>query len=50
MPYLGISPLQELTRPWKLLTLAMGIGLLLLGSILTPAMDWDTPVSLITAT
>ena len=38
---------RECLRPWKLATLALGIGLLLLGSALTPAPDWDVPISFI---
>ena len=37
----------ECRRPWKLATLAMGIGLLLLGAELMPAPDWDVPISFI---
>jgi hypothetical protein len=37
----------EYRRPWKLAALAVGIGLLLLGSELTPAPDWDVPISFI---
>jgi hypothetical protein len=37
----------ECRRPWKLATLAVGIGLLLLGAELTPAPDWDVPISFI---
>ena len=44
-----MEPLSELLRPWKLLTLAVGIGLLIAGSIYQPAPDWDIPVSLIMA-
>lgn len=40
----------EYLRPWKLLSFAMGIGLLFAGSIWTPAPDWDIPVSLLMAT
>ncbi len=39
----------EYLRPWKLLSLAGGIVLLILGSIYTPALDWDIPVSFIMA-
>ncbi|CAN7296341.1 hypothetical protein [Acidovorax sp. Leaf78] len=37
----------EYRRPWKLSALAVGIGLLLLGAELTPAPDWDVPISFI---
>lgn len=49
----GASELQacarEWRRPWKLASLACGIGLLVAGSRLTPAPDWDIPISLIMA-
>ena len=38
---------RECQRPWKLATLALGIGLLLVGAELTPAPDWDAPISFI---
>jgi hypothetical protein len=41
--------MKELLRPWKLATLAIGIALLVVGSIYTPAPDWDIPISLIMA-
>ncbi|MFT3898086.1 MAG: hypothetical protein QM719_10410 [Thermomonas sp.] len=44
-----LYPPSEYLRPWKLLTLAIGIGLLVAGSIHTPAPDWDIPVSLLMA-
>lgn len=42
-------PAVEYRRPWKLATLAAGIGLLLLGAVVTPAPDWDFPISFIMA-
>lgn len=42
--------MHELLRPWKLGTLAIGIALLIIGSIYTPAPDWDIGISLIMAT
>ena len=42
------SPI-EYVRPWKLTSLAAGIGLLVLGSIYMPAPDWDIPISFIMA-
>ena len=41
--------LSEYRRPWKLATLAAGIALLLLGSVYTPAPDWDVTISVIMA-
>ena len=45
---LGINP-AELARPWKLLTLALGIALLILGSFYYQAPDWDIYITLIMA-
>lgn len=39
----------ELLRPWKLVTLAIGLALLIAGARLTPAPDWDVPISIIMA-
>lgn len=39
----------EYLRPWKLVTLAAGIALLVLGSFYVKAPDWDIPISLIMA-
>jgi hypothetical protein len=39
----------ELFRPWKLATLAVGIGLLVAGSFFYRAPDWDITISLIMA-
>jgi hypothetical protein len=45
-----VNPLLlEYLRPWKLLTLAVGIVLLILGSFYYPAPDWDIPISFIMA-
>jgi hypothetical protein len=41
---------QELLRPWKLCTLAIGLTLLIAGSFYYQAPDWDIPISLIMAT
>jgi hypothetical protein len=41
--------LKEYVRPWKLVTLALGIALLVLGSFYYEAPDWDIPISLIMA-
>jgi len=42
--------MNEFLRPWKLATLAIGIGLLILGAEHFGAPDWDVPISLIMAT
>lgn len=39
----------EYTRPWKLCTLALGIALLIIGSSIYEAPDWDIPISFIMA-
>jgi hypothetical protein len=41
--------LVEYRRPWKLVTLAIGIALLIAGSYHLPAPDWDIPISFIMA-
>ena len=41
--------MNELFRPWKLATLAAGIGLLIWGSFYWQAPDWDIPISIIMA-
>jgi hypothetical protein len=41
--------MQELLRPWKLVTLAIGLGLLIVGSFVYEAPDWDIPVSVLMA-
>ena len=38
---------RELVRPWRLAALAVGLGILVAGSHLTPSADWDYPVSFI---
>ena len=47
--YRSDDGVTEYTRPWKLITLAIGIGLLILGSFYSGAPDWDIPISLIMA-
>lgn len=42
--------MSEYLRPWKLFSLAIGIGLLIAGANYYGAPDWDVPVSLIMAT
>ena len=41
--------MQELRRPWKLVALAIGLGLLIVGSLIFEAPDWDIPVSILMA-
>lgn len=41
------SWLTEYRRPWKLVSLAVGIGLLILGAFHYQAPDWDIPISFI---
>ncbi len=41
--------MKEYLRPWKLITLACGIALLIAGSFYYQAPDWDIPISLIMA-
>jgi len=41
--------MNEYLRPWKLLTLAFGISLLVAGSFYYRAPDWDVPISLVMA-
>lgn len=43
------SYLAECVRPWKLITLALGIALLIAGSYWVRAPDWDVPISVIMA-
>jgi hypothetical protein len=43
------TALAEYLRPWKLFTLALGIALLIVGSFIYRAPDWDIPISLIMA-
>jgi len=41
--------LREYLRPWKLATLAIGVGLLIAGSFIEEAPDWNIAVSIIMA-
>ena len=41
--------MSEFLRPWKLGTLALGVALLLIGSVVMPAPDWDGGISFIMA-
>lgn len=38
---------REFVRPWKLFSLAVGLGLLIAGSFYYNAIDWDIHISLI---
>ena len=42
-----LASLSDYLRPWKILTLGIGIGLLIIGSYIMPAIDWDIPISFI---
>jgi hypothetical protein len=44
-----VSYLREIVRPWKLATLAWGVGSLLYGAAVEQAPDWDVGVSLLMA-
>jgi hypothetical protein len=44
-----LAHLHEYFRPWKLVTLAVGIALLIIGSFYYGAPDWDIPISFIMA-
>jgi uncharacterized membrane protein (UPF0136 family) len=44
-----MDSLHELTRPWKLVTLAIGVALLIVGACYEQAPDWDIGISLIMA-
>ena len=41
---------NDYLRPWKLVTLALGLGLLIAGSIYYQFEDWDVGISLIMGT
>jgi len=49
VPAQGRLTRMEYARPWKLVTLALGIALLIAGSFYYQAPDWDVPISLIMA-
>lgn len=42
-------PAREYLRPWKLLSLACGLALLVMGAVLADLPDWDIPISIIMA-
>lgn len=44
-----IISLKDYLRPWKLFSLSCGIGILLVGSVIEQAMDWDFGISFIMA-
>lgn len=44
-----IISLYDYLRPWKLFSLACGISILLIGSVVEKAMDWDFCISFIMA-
>lgn len=44
-----LYPRAEYLRPWKLAALACGVIVLVVGSFMAPAPDWDVPVTLIMA-
>jgi hypothetical protein len=54
--YLGATvacregPMQELLRPWKLVTFALGTALMIYGATLGIALDWDVGISLLMPT
>jgi hypothetical protein len=39
--------MHEYLRPWKLISLGIGVALLIVGSFLFPTIDWDITISLI---
>jgi hypothetical protein len=41
--------MTEYLRPWKLITLALGINALIYGSYLEPSPDWDVGISVLMA-
>lgn len=42
-----LYPLREYLRPWKVACLLGAIAVLVLGSFVTPAPDWDIPITFI---
>lgn len=44
---LAAPALREYRRPWKLVTFACGLALLIAGAFYEQAPDWDIPISLI---
>ncbi len=44
-----IVSLADYCRPWKLFSLFCGIAILVVGSFVEQAMDWDIPISLLMA-
>lgn len=46
---MSIISVHDYLRPWKLFSLACGIGILLIGAVIEQAIDWDFPISFIMA-
>jgi hypothetical protein len=44
-----MAPMTEYLRPWKLATLAIGIGLLIFGAYYEQSPDWDVGISILMA-
>ena len=44
-----IISLHDYLRPWKLFSLSCGIAILLTGSVIEQAMDWDFTISFLMA-
>lgn len=44
-----IAAFAECRRPWKIVIFLIGLGLLIVGSFVFPAPDWDIPISIIMA-
>jgi hypothetical protein len=42
-----LYPPAEYLRPWKVASLLCGLALLIVGAFVTPAPDWDVPVTII---
>ena len=42
-------PLHEFARPWKLVTLVLGIAILIAGAFIERSPDWDVGISVIMA-
>jgi hypothetical protein len=42
-----LYPPREYLRPWKVVSLVLGLAVLVIGSVVTPAPDWDVPITFI---